>query len=296
MMIKLVRNQILLRFSFVFVYLIINSTTTSLAQSYPFLHACLSDWRNYTTNSTYEKNLNTTLSILPTTNNGFGFYNHSTGQGNNTVYSISLCRGDINPDICLSCLNNAIGNIRQLCSHKLDAHVYYEYCSFIYDHSTLLGNTDPWYYMSTAKSQNITNVDSFNAALRPLLYKLRDQASDRGPLKKFACGNTAGPDFTTIYALVQCTPDLSKQECYGCLEDLFNQIPNYLTGKVGGRIVVRMCNFRYDIKLFFNVSGIALVIPPPPGPSPGLPSGIDNIYFPYEHDSIRVYCEAESSL
>nr|GEW40972.1 putative receptor-like protein kinase At4g00960 [Tanacetum cinerariifolium] len=97
-----------------------------------------------------------------------------------------------------------------------------------------------------------------------------DQASNGGPLKKFACGNTAGPDSTTIYALVQCTPDLSKQECYGCLEDLFNQIPKYeLNGKVGGRTVVHMCNFRYDIKLFFNVSGIALVIPPPPGPPPG---------------------------
>nr|GFA42903.1 cysteine-rich RLK (receptor-like protein kinase) 26 [Tanacetum cinerariifolium] len=105
----------------------------------------------------------------------------------------------------------------------------------------------------------------FNAALRPLLYELRDQASNGGPLKKFSCGYTAGPDFTNIYALVQCTPDLSKQECYGCLEDLFNQIPKYLTGKVGGRIVVHMCNLQYDMKLFFNVSGIALVIPPPPG-------------------------------
>ncbi|GJR29108.1 cysteine-rich receptor-like protein kinase 26 [Tanacetum coccineum] len=288
MMIKLVRNQILLWFSLFLVFLIINTTTTSLAEINPIIHSC-NNPGNYTTNSTYEKNLNTTLSILPTTNNGFGFYNHSTGQGNNTVYSISLCRGDINPDICLSCLNNAIGNIRQLCSYKIDAHVYYEYCSFIYDHTTLLGNADPWYSMSIAESQNITiNVDSFNAALRPLLYELRDQASNGGPLKKFACGNTAGPGFTNIYALVQCTPDLSKQECYGCLEDLFNQIPKYLTGKVGGRIVVHMCNLQYDMKLFFNVSGIALVIPPPPGPPPG----IEN----YEHDIIRIYCKAESSL
>ncbi|GJR82120.1 putative receptor-like protein kinase, partial [Tanacetum coccineum] len=108
------------------------------------------------------------------------------------------------------------------------------------------------------------NVDLFNGALRPLMDTLRAQASNGGPLKKFASGNTKGPDFTTIYALVQCTPDLSKQECNHCLEDLISQIPDLFNGKVGGRILVRMCNFRYDIQLFFNESDIALVIPPPP--------------------------------
>ncbi|GKA38133.1 putative receptor-like protein kinase [Tanacetum coccineum] len=234
----------------------------------------------------YETNLNTTFSILPTTNNGFGFYNLSTGQGNNTIYSISLCRGDINPDICLSCLNNAIGSIRQLCSYKIDAMIYYEYCSFLYTYAPLLSNTDPWFYTYMSEPQNTTNVDWFNGALRPLMDTLRAQASNGGPLKKFATGNTTGPDFTTIYALVQCTPDLSKQECNHCLEDLISQIPNLFNGKVGGRIFVHMCNFRFDIKSFFNESDIALGIPqPPPSTQPSVvispPPGRDNMYFPY---------------
>nr|GEV61359.1 putative receptor-like protein kinase At4g00960 [Tanacetum cinerariifolium] len=210
----------------------------------------------------YEANLNTTFSILPTTNNGFGFYNLSTGQGNNAINSVSLCRGDINPDICLSCLNTAIDSIRQRCSYKIDAIAFYEYCSFMYTYAPILRNTDTWFYTPFYEPQDATNVDSFNAALRPLMETLRAQASNGGPLKKFASGNTTGPDFTNIYALVQCTPDLSKQECHDCLEDLFNQIPKYFNGKVGGRILVHMCDFRYDIKLFFNKSDIALVIPP----------------------------------
>ncbi|PWA76602.1 cysteine-rich RLK (RECEPTOR-like protein kinase) 26 [Artemisia annua] len=264
MMIKLVRNQILLWFSFIFVYLIINTTTTSLAQSDLPFYYCEND-RNYTTNSTFETNLNTTFSILPTTNNGFGFYNFSTGQGSDTIYSISLCRGDINPDICLSCLNNAIGSIRKVCSYKLDVVAFYEYCSFLYTKDPpLLGNTDPWFYVYNYEPENTTNVDWFTGALIPLMDTLRIQASNGGPLKKFASGNTKGPDFTTIYALVQCTPELSKQECNYCLEDIINRIPNLCNGKVGGRIILHTCNLRYDIKLFFNGSNVALEIPPPP--------------------------------
>ncbi|GJW12234.1 putative receptor-like protein kinase [Tanacetum coccineum] len=186
----------------------------------------------------YEKNLNTTLSILPDTNNGFGFYNHSTGQGTNRVNSISLCRGDINPDICLSCLNNAISSIRPQCSYKIDLMAFYEYCSLHYTNTTLLGNTDKLFYTSFSEPKNVTNVDRFNGALRPLMDALKTQASNGGPLKKFASGNTTGPDFTTIYALVQCTPDLSKQECIDCLEDLFSQIPDLING--GAEVVASL--------------------------------------------------------
>lgn len=288
-MIKLIRNQILLWFSFVFVYLIINTTTTILAQSNPLYYYCYPV--NYTTNSIYETNLNNTFSVLPTTNNGFGFFNFSTGQGNNTVNSISLCRGDINPDICLSCLKNAIASIRQLCSYKIDGMAYFDYCSFIYNNATLLGNTDPWFYTYISEDQKTTNVEQFYGALRPLMDLLKTQASNGGPLKKFASGNTTGPAFTTIYALVQCTPDLSKEECHDCLEDLFSQIPYLINGKVRGRILVRMCNFRYDTRSFFNESDIALVIPPPPPMtqpplviSPRPPPGMDIMYVPYECD------------
>ncbi|PWA63848.1 cysteine-rich RLK (RECEPTOR-like protein kinase) 25 [Artemisia annua] len=271
MMIKLVRNKILLWFSFVFVFLIIITTTTTLAQSDSLLYFYCSDPGNYTTNSLYEKNLNTTFSILPTTSNGFGFYNLSTGQGNNTINSISLCRGDIKPDICLSCLNNAIGSIRQLCAYKISAITYLEYCSVMYSNETVLGNNDLWFYIYMANRQNTTNVDRFNGALRPLMDTLRAQASNGGPLKKFASGNTTGPDFSTIYALVQCTPDLSKQECNDCLENLINQIPRLFNGKLGGRIFEHMCNFRYEIYLFFNESNVDLaILPPPPSTQPPL--------------------------
>ncbi|KAJ0637104.1 putative Gnk2-like domain-containing protein [Helianthus annuus] len=83
---------LLLLLSFVFIHLI---HTTTLAQP-DFVSYYCENADNYTVNSAYQRNLNTTLSKLPTTNNGFGFYNLTIGQGNiNTVCSIALCRGDV---------------------------------------------------------------------------------------------------------------------------------------------------------------------------------------------------------
>ncbi|GKC51887.1 cysteine-rich receptor-like protein kinase 26, partial [Tanacetum coccineum] len=85
--------------------------------------------------------------------------------------------------------------------------------------------------------QNSMNVALFNQALRSLLDKLKADVSTGGSLRKFANGNTSGPDFTTIYALMHCTPDLSKQECNACLDKIIIRIPRLMPGKVGGRVL-----------------------------------------------------------
>ncbi|KAJ0429972.1 putative Gnk2-like domain-containing protein [Helianthus annuus] len=103
-----------------------------------------------------------------------------------------------------------------------------------------------------ANSQNSTNIDRFNGDLGPLLRKLRGDASAGGPLQKFATDNTSGPDFSTIYGRVQCTLDLSETQCSDCLEDIINRIALYFNGRVGGRILVPICNFRYEIYRFYN--------------------------------------------
>ncbi|GKD89085.1 cysteine-rich receptor-like protein kinase 26 [Tanacetum coccineum] len=131
----------------------------------------------------------------------------------------------------------------------------YETCLLTYNNDTLMGNTkmDARGYANVGP--NSTNIVSFHAALRPLLDKLRADASNGGPLMKFATGNTTGPDFTNIYALMQCTPDLSKRDCNVCLEDLSRNIPSFIGGRLRGRIIGSVCNLRYDERLFYNESG-----------------------------------------
>lgn len=72
-----------------------------------FIIITISDKGRFTANRTYHTNLNTLLSNL-TSNKGidYGFYNLSYGKNTDKVYAIGLCRGDVKPDECRSCLNN----------------------------------------------------------------------------------------------------------------------------------------------------------------------------------------------
>ncbi|KAI3777220.1 hypothetical protein L1987_47017 [Smallanthus sonchifolius] len=226
---------------------------------------------NYTVNSTYQRNLDATLSVLPETNNGFGFYNLSTGLGTDTVNSAALCRGDVIPELCRSCVNDSIVMLRKLCPNQVKAIGYYDYCFLEYSNETVLGGIGSKYNIFIYNIQNTTDAYWLNAVMRRLLSQLIDDAAAGGPLQKFATGNTTGPDFINFYALVQCTPDISEQQCRNCLEDATNLIPQSINWRVGGRVLQPMCNFRYQTYRFFNQS--AQLISPPPilQPSPSIP-------------------------
>ncbi|XP_076925045.1 cysteine-rich receptor-like protein kinase 25 [Bidens hawaiensis] len=253
-----------------FIYL-----TNTFTRAQPeYIHHVCENATNYTRNSTYQRNLITAFSALPSTNSGLGFFNSSSGQGIDRVNSVALCRGDINLDMCLSCLNSSIVNLQQLCPNQKEAIVYYDYCSLRYSNQTISGNVNTprgttWLMWNF---RNATNKDQFNGDLRPLLIELRADAAAGGSLKKFASGNRTGPDFTTIYGLVQCNPDLSSLECSDCLEDAVNRFGLRYSGSVGGRTLKPTCNFRYEIYRFFNVS--TLVITPPPSSSPAPPTSL----------------------
>jgi hypothetical protein len=68
--------------------------------------------------------------------------------------------------------------------------------------------TSPSFYFSNPKDVSANYVDQFNDDLRTLLENLRSEAVVGGSVRKFAVGNATVTNFQTIYALVQCTPDL----------------------------------------------------------------------------------------
>ncbi|KAF5756401.1 putative protein kinase RLK-Pelle-DLSV family [Helianthus annuus] len=255
-----------------FIFIHSNPTTTTLAQPEFIFYYC-ENAANYTVNSTYQSNLNNALPALPTTNRGLGFYKLSLGKGNDTVNSVALCRGDVNSDACDTCVNDSIVKLPRLCPNQKAATGYYDYCFLSYSNEIILNNPQIKFYIYMANARNATDIDRFNGALAPLLRELRGYAAAAGPLGKFATGNTSGPDFSTIYGLMQCIPDLSEQQCSDCLEDIINRITLYFNGRVGGRILLPMCNFRYEIYRFFNGSGQAMSPPTPPilPPSPSIP-------------------------
>ncbi|GJW69678.1 putative receptor-like protein kinase, partial [Tanacetum coccineum] len=117
-------------------------------------------------------------------------------------------------------------------------------------------------------------IDQFNEALRALMDKLLAETVNGGPLRKFATGNMRGPDFKTIYGLMQCTPDISKEACNFCLDQTIRFIADNLNGSWEGRVHSPLCNYRYALAIFYN-NNIPFSNPPSSSSLP-LPPGKKN--------------------
>ena len=239
-----------------------------------FLYYFCLDKGNYTSSSTYKANLNHLLSSLPSLSSNTeidnGFYNVSYGQNPDKVYALGLCRADAKHEVCRSCLSNATNLLTLLCPNQKEAIGWYDYCMLRYSFRNIFGikEDSPSFYMWNPNNVS-ANVDEFNQDLRTLFDSLRSRASTGGSLRKFAAGNATAPNFQTLYALMQCTPDLSEQDCSDCLGGVMGGIPNCCNGKQGGRVVGPSCNLRYEVYLFYDPT--ADPTPPSPSPPPSLP-------------------------
>ncbi|KAG2712657.1 hypothetical protein I3760_04G136300 [Carya illinoinensis] len=238
-------------------------TAQAVAQTHKL---CFNDKGNYTSNSSYDKNLNHILySLTSGARVNYGFFNSSYGNNSDEVHAIGLCRGDYNSDDCRSCFNNAASVLKQNCPVQKEAILWYDYCIFRYSNRSIFGvsETGPTFFGPSFSTWIVNNVsanylDRFNDVLRTLLEGLRDEAAAGGSLRKYAVNNTIAPQNMTLYALVQCTPDLPERECYSCLTEAFQNIPQCCSGKTAGRVVSPSCNFRFETYQFYNPIAEAL--------------------------------------
>ncbi|CAH1427167.1 unnamed protein product [Lactuca virosa] len=235
--------------SFNFIYLL---NVVTIAQNNYVDRVCDNDY-TYIVNGTFRTNLDKTLADLPTTNSGHGFFNSSSGEYPHTAYAIGLCRGDHTDQIaCGSCLDTSIVKLRNVCPKQKDASVYYDNCMVKYSYDVIL-------YRNSQKHFNIHNstiyskdVFGFNRSALGLVKNLTIKAAAGGPLLKYAAGTTPQPNLTMIYGFVQCTPDLTEQQCSNCLDDAVSRIGSCCFGKLGVRVLLPKCNLRYENYRFYD--------------------------------------------
>nr|XP_023926807.1 putative receptor-like protein kinase At4g00960 isoform X3 [Quercus suber] len=221
---------------------------------------------NFTSNSNYEENLNQLLSSLySNTTIDYGFYNSSYGQNSDQVYGIGLCRGDVKPDVCRSCLKNSSGLLTQLCPTQKEAIGWYDLCMLRYSNSSIydIMNSNPQITIWNTGTVSANYAAQFYDNLTNLLANLRTEAAAGDSLRKYAAGSGSAPEFLTLYALLQCTPDLSQQDCNNCLLIAIKNIP-CCNGTRSARVLVPSCNMRFDVLSFFD----SATTPPPPPPPP----------------------------
>nr|GEW71817.1 cysteine-rich receptor-like protein kinase 20 [Tanacetum cinerariifolium] len=234
--------------------IIIHSFDTTVAQNDFWGQYCGNE--NYTQNSPYEQNLEDVLYALTGTNNGFGFYSSTFGQAS----ASALCRGDIEPESCRRCVDDATRRLRQVCPNQVLASGWYDMCFLRYSNGSMSTGVSV-----TGINRNNVSDSSFNQwnqSVTNLLGVLKLEAVGGGQLRKYASGNmTAGS--TTLYGMMQCTPDLSATDCDACLAIAVGRTRMY-ERSVGVRVFLPWCLIRYEIYRFFNSTWF----PAPPAPTP----------------------------
>nr|GMC87945.1 cysteine-rich receptor-like protein kinase 25 [Ipomoea batatas] len=220
---------------------------------------CSSNRGNYKANSTFDNNLKSLLGSLPArAAQNEGFYNASVGDGADRVLGRALCRGDINSTDCQNCLEKASEEIKRQCQTREAVIRYDQRCKLEYG-STLLKRYNGKYLESNKDKKNVSaDPSQFSQALKDLMDHLSEEAAYNSRLM-FAAQSRKFSEQITIYGLVQCTRDLSNEECRVCLESASGDLDGCCGSHEGGTVYSAACSVRFEIYQFYysatNVSG-----------------------------------------
>ncbi|KAL6333490.1 hypothetical protein AAG906_028675 [Vitis piasezkii] len=140
----------------------------------------------------------------------YSFYNDSANQ----IYSLYLCRGDVNATTCQNCVRTASQEVQQQ-------------------------STSPYFLLWNTR--NNSSPDERDVGVLAFIYTLVSKAPN---LENNASQN--------IYGLVQCTRDISNDECRSCLLQQIEEIEGCCQGKIGWNIMGPSCNMRYEQYLFYQ--------------------------------------------
>ncbi|KAI3456399.1 hypothetical protein Pfo_013062 [Paulownia fortunei] len=208
----------------------------------------------YANNSTYQANLNTLISSLSPNIGSSGFYNASIGQSPDEINAIVLCRGDISLRACRECVDATAPALVQRCLNNKDAIFWNETCMVRYSSQPIFGRLQTVPVSPNPSSSRVMNPREHSRELRALLESLKEHAANGGSFQKIAAGNRSTSDLQVIYALEQCTPDLTVQECSECLTQAIQDIPTCCGGIIGAGILRPSCTLRFENYHFYSTS------------------------------------------
>lgn len=230
------------------------------------------DTGNFTAGSAYGRNRERALSSLPSNVIAKGgFYNTSIGQEPDTVYALALCRGGYDVNDCFSCVNMTVQDILTTCPNQKEAYTWAGESPCLVrcaDHA-FFGSRTLDRMVAVYNTGNITsNLTEFDQIWESLASRLARKASMDSSGLKYGIEQADLPTLQTIYALMQCSPDLSQADCNYCLRDSAGQYKKCCHGKQGGVVFRPSCFFRWDLYPFAKAFNVAATPDSPPPSSP----------------------------
>ncbi|EOA31878.1 hypothetical protein CARUB_v10015105mg [Capsella rubella] len=228
-------------------------------------HKCLISQRKYKRGSDYEKALKDIVesySVKPKDSYGFrtGFGQTAYGKEPHIVASTFQCRIDSRGPKCASCVATASSELlRKRCPRNKGALIWYDQCLVEFSSFDTMGriNYDDNFCLPSAKNMsgdsisfedrvfllsNLTTLavtkidDKIEGIKKPVLYAAGEKRIGR----------------KNLYAMVQCSADLSDRGCDACLTHYMMHFQECWKHKQGVRVLSRSCSFRYELYPFIN--------------------------------------------
>ncbi|KAL7213446.1 hypothetical protein ACSBR2_016049 [Camellia fascicularis] len=214
-----------------------------------YLHSTCINTGNYTTGSQFGINLQHLL-LQNFNGSDNNFYNGTKGDDPDKVYGLFLCRGDVQPSICQKCIGEASDEIVRHCPLFKEAIIWYDECLISYSNRSLFSNMETSPSFCMLNPENATQPDKLYEILEKTFSNLSSVATSNPSNHMYATNRTNVTSSTTLYSMVQCTPDLSPTDCRICLNVAVSELLSQLNGKKGGRVLSPSCNIRFELYPF----------------------------------------------
>ncbi|XP_078149627.1 cysteine-rich receptor-like protein kinase 25 isoform X2 [Carex rostrata] len=236
------------------------------------LYNCSSD--NYTDGSTYLGNLQVLMASLidNTANTKLFYFNNTVGNDSDRVYGMAMCYAYDDFGYCQACITQAAKELVQYCPYSKSAVIWYWPCRLRYSNQSFFSvlYPSPKYYHY--ENDNVTEPVEFSNELDQVINQFIARVIT---LPQLFGLNQIGSKVVankTIYAFVQCIPDLKSDECGQCLK-IYNEKLIKCCGRKDVTVLSGLsCHIVFALWPFYPSD--ALVLNPPVLPStqsPALP-------------------------
>ncbi|KAH0969419.1 hypothetical protein GBA52_028731 [Prunus armeniaca] len=179
-------------------------------------------------------------------------YNTSTGNDTaDRVYGLYMCLNYVTNETCHDCINTAQSAIVTLCPSSKEAVVWEEMCQLRYSDANFFGKLNVADNIPLANKKNISDPEKFESLVNETLRGLAKQAAYNLSAKMYATRDVPFED-KVVYALVQCTTDLSGDDCGQCLQKAIVDVLREFYFSIGARLLSRSCYVRYELYAFYD--------------------------------------------
>ncbi|CAN6921170.1 unnamed protein product [Brassica oleracea] len=222
-----------------------------------YANTCFNRSGFFAPNGTYDVNRRVMLSSLPsnvTANDGF-YTTSATGQDPNRVYGLGMCVPGTEARSCFDCIMAASNGLVQNCTTQIEAIDWRIYrtalCLVRYSNRSFYGSLDLEIIRDGYNTRDFQpNATDFDTTLEALMIGLIDDV----PSSYYAAGTqTLESSNTNIYGFVQCSRDLSIENCTKCLEENVIEYRSCCSGRQGGIISRPSCFVRWEIFPFLEL-------------------------------------------